>query len=588
MLGLLIMALGSHAAPDGPSLLIAGQQHRGMQPMIHERRMMTAWPAGTGFDHLWSESIPGTHGIALAWIIFACLTVSCFCFVGCALTAADSEGENLPAVAATACCCLMFVAFCACIGAWRTMMAPAYNTILPPAPPPGTLAPPAPPPPPAAREGFDHLWSELIPGTHGLATAWIIFACLTVSCFCFFGCALTAADSEGENLPAVAAMTCCCLMFVAFCVCIGIWRSMMSPVYDPTMSPPVPLMLPPPPLPLPPPPTTPPPPLSPPPPTTPPPPLSPPPPAPMPLLPGLVRFSFLTSELTVQAEIMAITLTVGIYIIVEVVALKVLMDFPLLRLTSMYLIYQTVLAGNDFLSDVVYTLTQDFAHVALFAASIIFTFLPTVMYLSISGLFSTFFRVLLPECFSGGLFVLVAVFYGGEASQELLGTDKSLLMIVFKEAFEIIRFAFKNLKHDLRYDSKRRLCVDDSLVGFVLTFLKVVLLIVPKFLLLTLGGLIFLVLGVGVGLALVVLGPTVALLVMILGPLIGILWCTVHINFKLSLFPGATSRLYKFMQHEPPATASTRSTNLSFMSEIFFESVPQVCAMPPRLRTSPD
>ena len=293
-----------------------------------------------------------------------------------------------------------------------------------------------------------------------------------------------------------------------------------------------------------------------------------------------MRFSFLTSELTVQSEIMAIALTVGVYIIVEVVALKILMDFPLCRLSSLYLIYQTVLAGNDFLSDIVYTLTQDFAHVALFAASVTFTFLPTVMYLSISGLFGTFFRALLPKCFMFGLGVLLVVFYGGEASEAALGNHHSLLVLVLKEAFEIIRFAFKQLMHDLRCDSKRRLCVDDSLLGFMLTSLKVVLIFL-KFVLITLAGVLIFALGVGVALALVVLGPAVAVLVMIIGPLIGILWCTVHINFKLSLFPGATRRLYEFMQHEPPNTASTRSTNLSFMSEIFFESVPQVCS-PPR------
>ena len=58
-------------------------------------------------------------------------------------------------------------------------------------------------------------------------------------------------------------------------------------------------------------------------------------------------------------------------------------------------------------------------------------------------------------------------------------------------------------------------------------------------------------------------------------PLIGILWCLVHVNFKLSIFPSATARFYKFMQHAPPNSASTRSLNLSFFTEIICESLPQ-------------
>ena len=70
-----------------------------------------------------------------------------------------------------------------------------------------------------------------------------------------------------------------------------------------------------------------------------------------------------------------------------------------------------------------------------------------------------------------------------------------------------------------------------------------------------------------------------ALAVLVLGPLLGILWCLVHVNFKLSIFPSRTVALYTFMQHEPPDPASTRSMNLSFFSEIVCESLPQFATL---------
>jgi hypothetical protein len=509
---------------------------------------------GNGFDHLWSESIPGSEGMAVAWIVSTCLCVlgalvillmtlsgmackSAYYSVGCSLAFSTPLS-------------FFFIAI------WRTMMAPIYdagaNVSHAAASVFGAHA---------AGGGFDHLWSPAVPGTQEMAITWIVMLSLAV--FCMFCCCLIVARNNEDEAP-VGFPLCFCILFgTLFLIILGTWRSMMAPIYDVHVSPgpsPLPLW----------------PPLSPPPPPL---PLLPP-PAPAPPSPPW-RFNLFSIQLTASDEVLAIVLAISVFLFFEVFALKVFMDIPLFRWTSVYLVYLTVLAANDFLSDVFYAFTQDFANTTLSITCIFFTFLPTFMYLTLSGLFYKLLTALLPNCVYASLEVILRVFVGvgdGNEGEDCFGPiGEPLLFTVLKESAQTVAYALDQLKRDLHLGKGHgRLCKSPTVEGFMLTTLKVILWIVPKFICLSVVGLVILAGGLALCLLLVVGVPAAAVMIAILVPLFGILWCTFHINFKFGLFPSATRRLYEYMQCEPPPKESPRSMNLSFVSEIFFESIPQL------------
>ena len=118
---------------------------------------------------------------------------------------------------------------------------------------------------------------------------------------------------------------------------------------------------------------------------------------------------------------------------------------------------------------------------------------------------------------------------------------------------------------------------------YVLTLVAVVLVFVARILAcvaLVVFGMAasVLTLAIGAGLCTVVLvgGPAIAVGGSILLPLIGMLWCLIHVNFKLAVFPSAVKWLYKFTGHpHVPEVNSPRSINISFLAEMLVESIPQ-------------
>ena len=272
-------------------------------------------------------------------------------------------------------------------------------------------------------------------------------------------------------------------------------------------------------------------------------------------------YRMLSVELTEIEEIVAGTLATGLH--------SIGMFFSLLCIARIWppsrvlkLAYLTSLAASDFYSDVLYTFTQTFASRSLFAAAVFFSLAPTLAYMTATGLFWSFFSKMVPMSIKSAVGVWVIVFCG---VKDLKVHGRSLpdgpwLWLVLVECSRILRHTVQQWREDFAVGG------DD--------FLKVLFYFV-KFVVMFSLGLLVLSIGLLGCAAMLVITPVVALAALVCGPLIGILWCLVHVNFKLSIFPGATAQFYKFMQHKPPDSASTRSLNLSFFTEIICESLPQ-------------
>ena len=302
-------------------------------------------------------------------------------------------------------------------------------------------------------------------------------------------------------------------------------------------------------------------------------------PSPPPYVPGVHPFRLQPKDLSEVAETVTVLLAVSLYAVGMAIALSIKEDSPSLQprrrvpsLRVLKLTYFTSLAASDFYSDLLYIVTQTFAHPGLFAAAVFFAFAPTLAYLTATGLFHSFFTKMVPACATAAAGVFVVVFYGAELPawvlelaptclQDPLLDEKALLWTLLVECTRIMRNAIQNWREDFIKGG-------DKLERVVFWYL-------PKLLLTSTLGLVVLLVGL-VACAGLIIGTLVgALAVLVLGPLLGILWCLVHVNFKLSIFPSRTAALYRFMQHEPPDPASTRSMNLSFLSEIVCESLPQ-------------
>ena len=292
-------------------------------------------------------------------------------------------------------------------------------------------------------------------------------------------------------------------------------------------------------------------------------------------MPGVLPFRLQPIYLSEVAETVTVLLVVSLYAVGMAFALHFIVGVrPLSRVLK--LTYFTSLAASDFYSDLLYIVTQTFAHPGLFAAAVFFAFAPTLAYLTATGLFRSFFTEMVPACAYGAMGVFLGVFYDGSRVGNFAGlllpewvlekgpscpSDQGLLWTLLVECTRILRNGIQTWREDFRVGG-------DKLERVVLWYL-------PKLLLTLLLGLVVL-LGGLVACAGLIIGTLVgALAVLVLGPLLGILWCLVHVNFKLSIFPSRTVALYTFMQHEPPDPASTRSMNLSFFSEIVCESLPQ-------------
>ena len=194
-------------------------------------------------------------------------------------------------------------------------------------------------------------------------------------------------------------------------------------------------------------------------------------------------------------------------------------------------------------SDLVYIFTQPFAYPAMFGFAIIFTFAPTLVYLTASGLFQSFFTKVFPQCVTYSKDVWTLVLYGHASSVRL-----SRLARQDKQPW--LSVAVGQCRRGLREDG-------DSLLKVVWHIINMLM-------------------GV-LGCAAMAVGtPVIAAAILVLGPTAAVLACLIHVNLKLSLFPAATRALYALMLHErPPDAQTTRSINLAFLAEIACESAPQ-------------
>ena len=273
----------------------------------------------------------------------------------------------------------------------------------------------------------------------------------------------------------------------------------------------------------------------------------------------------LSIELTETEEILASTVAAGLNALVMTFMLVFIARiWPLSRVLK--LAYLTSLAASDFYSDVLYTFTQTFANRSLFAAAVFFAVAPTLAYMTVTGLFWSFFSKMIPMSIKSAVGVWIIVFIGVKdlKVREVSLPDGPWVWLVLVECSRIFRHAVQQWREDFAASGDDFLKVLTHFVKFVLTLAL---------------GLLVLAIGLLCCAAMIVFTPAVAAGVLVCMPLIGILWCLVHVNFKLSIFPSATRRFYNFMQHAPPDSASTRSLNLSFFTEIICESLPQFCVL---------
>lgn len=273
-------------------------------------------------------------------------------------------------------------------------------------------------------------------------------------------------------------------------------------------------------------------------------------------------FGLQSVKLSSSAETAITIVAVSVYALGMTLALICVAGVKPLWPRVLKLTYFTSLAASDFYSDLLYIFTQTFVNRALFGAALFFAFAPTLAYMTFSGLFWSFFTKMIPKSFKSAVGVWVIVFCGVK-DLKVCGRslpDKPWVWLVLVESTSILRIAVRQWRLDFDEGGDN--------------FLKVLLFFV-KFLLTFAFGLFVLLVGLAGCALMLVVTPVVATAVLILGPMLGMAWCLVHVNFKLSIFPGATAAFYKFMQHAPPEATSTRSVNLSFLAEIVCESLPQ-------------
>ena len=127
-------------------------------------------------------------------------------------------------------------------------------------------------------------------------------------------------------------------------------------------------------------------------------------------MPGVQPFRLQPKDLSEVAETVTVLVVVSLYAVSMAIALHFIVGVrPLSRVLK--LTYFTSLAASDFYSDLLYIVTQTFAHPGLFAAAVFFAFAPTFAYLTATGLFRSFFTEMVPTCIGLAVGVFVIVFW---------------------------------------------------------------------------------------------------------------------------------------------------------------------------------
>ncbi len=265
-------------------------------------------------------------------------------------------------------------------------------------------------------------------------------------------------------------------------------------------------------------------------------------------------------------------------------------------------VYHAVVAAFDFVFDLAYVLTQDFAMLGsweplsvpiLWLLSVLFCVLPSALFLYSSGMMRAWAK------YAWKLII--------EEVKNMQSFSLQLYQVNLQAAIHIVDIVIKLFGKGVgcvkkvcewNFDNKRNQGEDPWTACEIVCRTALVLAGVAA------GGCIFLGYFVVVSLTLlfscivcpiivwvvftIVLCPAYALVVVIVWPTLGLLWCVIHINFKLSLMPSLTVRLYKFMKaesNEHPIAEYEEGhvprfvhfhINLSFLSEIAGESVPQL------------
>ena len=279
---------------------------------------------------------------------------------------------------------------------------------------------------------------------------------------------------------------------------------------------------------------------------------------------------------------------------------------PFTNQHKIVLVYHAVVAAFDFTFDIAYVLTQDFALFVwepfnvplLWLLSLVLCILPSLIFFCYSGMLQAWGK------YAKGLiedeFNLLFKFSRGIYDTNVAAAKRNSGIVS-----SLFSWGVATAKAGMEYDNeqKRNQCEGPWDFGFicvrkVLIFASILAggAVFAVFFLFVLATFILSCIICGIIVWLVftfVLCPAYFLLVVVVWPTGGLLWCVIHINFKLSILPGATVRLYKFMRadsKEHPVTAYEHGRdprfvhfhiNLSFLSEVAGESAPQlvVCVL---------
>ena len=171
-------------------------------------------------------------------------------------------------------------------------------------------------------------------------------------------------------------------------------------------------------------------------------------------MPGVLPFRLQPIDLSEVAETATVLLAVSLYAVGMAVTLSIIGIIGRCRVPSqnqstlyefakrvLKLTYFTSLAASDFYSDLLYIVTQTFAHPGIFAAAVFFAFAPTLAYLTATGLFRSFFTKMVPACVKAAVGVFILVFCGYDEGEAWLWT-------LLVECTRILRNAIQNWRED--------------------------------------------------------------------------------------------------------------------------------------------
>ena len=267
---------------------------------------------------------------------------------------------------------------------------------------------------------------------------------------------------------------------------------------------------------------------------------------------------------------------------------------PFKKQFVMQLVLYATIAAFDFTFDVSYVLTQPFAHASLLYVSAALCITPSIFFLIRSGMAVVWLE------FTFGTLAKRMCDQAGSYSRWLCKHNKEIMLQSCRRIAEVSSKAWEANSQMYEWNFRKenfRRKLDNPLTGIWVFMRTLGLLIVGSvptaLIVLLLVATISMVIFCGVLSTLII---TITVLVMIpvslvwigIGwPLVILVWCVVHINFKLSLLPMPTYWLYKCMhaEHMYPRRMESipggyprerhRQINLSFISELLGESLPQ-------------